>query len=139
MSVPVTVKVDLGIGELIEKLDEINERRKGRKEEFFSNICDDLESVHTIVYALDNLFVDLPQRYSDRTLVDSSEMWRKWHGREQALEADLLAERPCYAAAAGGDFDTALVYTGEAIDMIHSVEPAAAIRLRAWPQGQPNA
>jgi nitronate monooxygenase len=64
---------------------------------------------------------------------------RKWHGREQALEADLLAERPCYAAAAGGDFDTALVYTGEAIDMIHSVEPAAAIRLRAWPQGQPNA
>ena len=90
MSVPVTVKVDLGIGELIEKLDEINERRKGRKEEFFSNICDDLESVHTIVYALDNLFVDLPQRYSDRTLVDSSEMWRKWHGREQALEADSL-------------------------------------------------
>src|ERR1700730_16563906 len=36
-----------------------------------------LESVHTIVYALDNLFVDLPQRYSDSTLVDSSEMWVK--------------------------------------------------------------
>jgi hypothetical protein len=26
-----------------------------------------------------------------------------------------------------GDFDTAVVYTGEAIDMIHSIEPAEAI------------
>jgi nitronate monooxygenase len=38
------------------------------------------------------------------------------------------SERPRYAAAAAaGDFDTAVVYTGEGIDMIHAVEPAAKI------------
>jgi nitronate monooxygenase len=41
------------------------------------------------------------------------------------------AERARYAAAAAaGDFDTAVVYTGEAIDMIHSIEPAEAISHR---------
>jgi hypothetical protein len=29
-----------------------------------------------------------------------------------------------------GDFDTAVVYTGEAIDRIHSIEPAEAILRR---------
>jgi len=53
---------------------------------------------------------------------------RKWHNREQVLEAEVHAERARYAAAAAvGDFDTAVAYTGEAIDMIHSIEPAAAI------------
>jgi hypothetical protein len=38
------------------------------------------------------------------------------------------AESARYAAAvAAGDFDTTVVYTGEAIDMIHSIEPAEAI------------
>ena len=48
---------------------------------------------------------------------------RKWHNREQVLEAEVHAERARYAAAAAaGDFDTAVVYTGEAIDMIHDSE-----------------
>ena len=46
----------------------------------------------------------------------------------QLLEAEVHAERARYAAAAAArDFETAVVYTGEAIDMIHSVEPAEAI------------
>jgi nitronate monooxygenase len=52
---------------------------------------------------------------------------RKWHNREQVLEAEVHAERARYAAAAAGDFNTAVVYTGEAIDMIHSIEPTEAI------------
>jgi nitronate monooxygenase len=48
---------------------------------------------------------------------------RKWQNREQVLEAEVHAERARYAAAAAaGDFDTAVVYTGEAIDMIHDSE-----------------
>ena len=44
----------------------------------------------------------------------------------QLLEAEVHAERARYAAAAAArDFETA--YTGEAIDMIHSIEPAEAI------------
>jgi hypothetical protein len=30
-------------------------------------------------------------------------------------------------AGCGGDFDTAVIYTGEAIDMIHAIKPAAVI------------
>jgi non-homologous end joining protein Ku len=46
----------------------------------------------------------------------------------QLLEAEVRAERARYAAAAAArDFHTAVVYTGEAIDMIHSIEPAEAI------------
>ena len=49
----------------------------------------------------------------------------------QLLEAEVHAERARYAAAAAArDFDTAVVYTGEAIDMIHSIEPAEAISHR---------
>jgi hypothetical protein len=45
-----------------------------------------------------------------------------------AAEAEVHAERARYAAAAAArDFETAVVYTGEAIDMIHSIEPAEAI------------
>jgi hypothetical protein len=76
MPAPVTVKVDLGISTLINKLDEINERRKGRTESFLLNVCDDLESVAKIVAGLDNLFVDLAQGYSDRRLVDDSDQLR---------------------------------------------------------------
>jgi nitronate monooxygenase len=50
-----------------------------------------------------------------------------WHGRETELErAD--AEKTRYAeAATRDDFDTAVVWGGEAIDLIHAVEPTGAI------------
>ena len=50
-----------------------------------------------------------------------------WHGREDALLQDQ-AERARYAeAAARGDAETAVVFAGEGIDLIHAVEPAAVI------------
>jgi hypothetical protein len=76
MPAPVTVKVDLGIAKLIEELAQINDRRNARTEAFLLNVCDDIEAVATIVAGLDNLFVDLAQGYSDRLLVDDSELLR---------------------------------------------------------------
>lgn len=50
-----------------------------------------------------------------------------WHGDEDMLARDE-AERARYAdAAARGDADTAVVFAGEGIDLIHAVEPAAVI------------
>jgi nitronate monooxygenase len=49
-----------------------------------------------------------------------------WHGREDELAATLETETVAYQrAVAAGDFDTALVFAGEAVDLINAVEPAA--------------
>jgi nitronate monooxygenase len=72
--------------------------------------------------------VDWPSYYTGRALANAFS--QAWHGRERELEMATDSERPRYAAAAAGDFDTAVVYTGEGIDMIHSVEPAAQILQR---------
>jgi hypothetical protein len=76
MPAPLTVKVDLGISTLITKLDEINERRKGRTESFLLNVRDDTDAVDTIVAGLDTIFIDLAQGYTDRGLVDDSDQLR---------------------------------------------------------------
>jgi nitronate monooxygenase len=50
-----------------------------------------------------------------------------WHRREDALARDEN-ERARYAdSAVGGDADVAVVFAGEGIDLIHTVEPAARI------------
>jgi nitronate monooxygenase len=73
--------------------------------------------------------IDWPSWYTGRALANG--FGQKWHGREAALDAEIDCERARYAAAAAsGDFDTAVVYTGEGIDLIHAVEPAAAILAR---------
>ena len=55
----------------------------------------------------------------------------RWDGHESNLEVALEAERAAYqAAAAKGDCDTAVVWAGEAVDLIKSVEGAAALVAR---------
>jgi hypothetical protein len=55
----------------------------------------------------------------------------RWDGRENDLEAALETERPAHQAAAReGDHDTAVVWAGEAVDLIKSVEGAAALVAR---------
>ena len=50
-----------------------------------------------------------------------------WHGREDDLET-AAADKARYAEAmAAQDFETAVVWAGESVDLIHSVEPAGAI------------
>lgn len=56
---------------------------------------------------------------------------RTWHGRETELAQDIAEQRRLYAdAAATGDADTAVVFAGEALDMIDAIEPAGRIVAR---------
>jgi nitronate monooxygenase len=57
-----------------------------------------------------------------------------WHGREAALRERIDTERKAYyAAAERQDFDTALVFAGEGIDLIGDILPAAEIVRRLAP------
>ena len=57
-----------------------------------------------------------------------------WHGRETALRERLEAERKAYfAAAERQDFDTALIFAGEGVDLIDEILPAAEIVRRLVP------
>ena len=69
--------------------------------------------------------IDWPSDYTGRAL--ANDFTRQWHGNEAAL-VERGGERERYAvAAAAGNFGTAVVFTGEGIDLIAAVEPAAAI------------
>lgn len=69
---------------------------------------------------------DWPAGFTGRAL--RNRFSAAWHGREAALVAAGADERARYAAAAAaGDPDTAVVFAGEGIDLIHAIEPAGAI------------
>jgi nitronate monooxygenase len=52
----------------------------------------------------------------------------RWHGHENELARNVEREMAAYQAAAqAGDFDTAVVWASEAIDLIHGIKSAAAI------------
>ena len=69
---------------------------------------------------------DWPVEYTGRAL--KNRFSEAWHGREQALINAGESERARYAAAAaGGDVNTAVVFAGEGIDLIHEIEPAGVI------------
>ncbi|HLB79104.1 MAG TPA: nitronate monooxygenase [Dongiaceae bacterium] len=70
--------------------------------------------------------IDWPQQYTGRAL--ANDFAARWHGREAELAQAQDAERARYAAAAAaGDVDTMVVWAGEGVDLVHAVEPAAAI------------
>jgi nitronate monooxygenase len=51
-----------------------------------------------------------------------------WHGREAELKQRMTVEgKAYYAAVERQDFDTALIFAGEAVDLVDSVLPAAEI------------
>ncbi|MCL6517361.1 nitronate monooxygenase [Alicyclobacillus sp.] len=67
-----------------------------------------------------------PERYPGRAL--RNRLYETWAGREEALRAHLDEIRPAYqAAAAAGDFDTAVIWAGEGLDLVHDVQPAGEI------------
>lgn len=70
--------------------------------------------------------LDWPTAYTGRAL--RNDLTERWHGREGEIGETLAAERAHYAdAAARQDFATAVVFAGEAVDLIHDIRPAAEI------------
>jgi nitronate monooxygenase len=67
-----------------------------------------------------------PAPYTGRVL--RNEFSERWRGREAELMQHQAAEAARYEEAkAAGDFDTAAVIAGEAVDMISDIPPAAEI------------
>jgi len=69
-----------------------------------------------------------PQGYTGRAV--RNRFADAWHGHEDVLAQDETARARYAEAAAQGDADIAVVFAGEGIDLIHAVEPAAAILAR---------
>lgn len=69
-----------------------------------------------------------PQGYTGRAV--RNRFADAWHGREDALARDEAARARYAEAAAQGDADLAVVFAGEGLDLVHAVEPAAAILAR---------
>jgi nitronate monooxygenase len=83
------------------------------------------DTVRTTVFDVARGY-DWPQEFTGRALVNRFS--EAWHGREEALAEAGEGERARYAAAAAsGDLDTGVVFAGEGIDLIGSVEPAGLI------------
>jgi len=83
--------------------------------------CGDDTTRTTIFDAVREL--DWPSPYTGRALRNG--FVAKWHGHERELAAALAHERETYRAAAReGDIDTAVVWAGEAVDLIHGIEHA---------------
>ncbi len=67
-----------------------------------------------------------PQGFTGRAL--RNRFSERWHGHEAELKAIQSQEQPAFAAAVqGGDYDTAMVWAGEGVDLVREVLPAATI------------
>lgn len=67
-----------------------------------------------------------PAAYPGRAL--RNRFMERWDGREKELADALDAERPAYQRAAQeADYDTAVVWAGEAVDLIRTIENAGAL------------
>src|SRR5690606_26155063 len=72
---------------------------------------------------------DWPAPFTGRAIVN--DLLKEWHGREAALAGAGEAARARYAAAADrGDFDQAVIFAGEGMDLIADAPPAGEIVAR---------
>lgn len=72
---------------------------------------------------------DWPDGYTGRAVINH--FVRDWHGNERGLADDLANQQTRYRqAAADGDADTAVVFAGEALDLIDTIEPAGTLLQR---------
>jgi len=69
---------------------------------------------------------DWPEPFTGRAL--KNRFFEKWHGREDDLIANLDTERERYnCAVQEGDPDTRVIYAGEGVDLINSVQSTPEI------------
>lgn len=67
-----------------------------------------------------------PQEFTGRAIRNA--FLERWHGREAALEAALEGEVTRYEEAVRkDDVATRVIFAGEAIDLIHEIEPAGVL------------
>jgi nitronate monooxygenase len=66
-----------------------------------------------------------PIPYTGRAL--RNRFLAQWHDRDAALAADTAEQQRYRQASEAGDFDTALVWAGEVVDLVDCIEPAGAI------------
>ena len=71
---------------------------------------------------------DWPARYPARTLRNA--FLDAWRGREEELAADDAARASYRAALDRGDVDAALIWAGQALDLITTIEPAGELVAR---------
>lgn len=71
---------------------------------------------------------DWPEQYTGRVL--RNRFGEKWLGREAALAVDTAELARYTEARLADDFDTAVIHAGEALDLIHEIEPAGKIVAR---------
>lgn len=70
--------------------------------------------------------LDWPAPYTGRALRNG--FMARWQGDEAGLAREVAAQRAAFQAAQRDeDFDTAMVWAGEAVDLIASVAPAARV------------
>ncbi len=70
-----------------------------------------------------------PEPYTGRAV--ANEFSAHWHDHEAELRRALPEESARYAAAVtNGDLDTTVLWGGEALDLVHDVQPAERILLR---------
>jgi len=69
---------------------------------------------------------DWPREFDGRALRNA--FTERWHGNEDGLARALDAERPRFLAAQErGDVANGLIFAGEAVDLVHEVQPAARV------------
>ena len=73
--------------------------------------------------------IDWPKPYTGRAL--GNRTIENWHGRESELVADLDRQNASYtAAAAQGDFDAAVLWAGEGVDLIRDIPSARDVVIK---------
>lgn len=69
---------------------------------------------------------DWPREFDGRALRNA--FTDRWHGNEEELAHALDVERPRFLAAQKrGDVNNGLIFAGEAVDLVHEVQPAARV------------
>jgi len=68
---------------------------------------------------------DWPWHYTGRIV--NNAFCQEWHGNIEGLKRDAEAQKARYLGSDEDDLDTRVLIAGEALDFVHSIEPAALI------------
>lgn len=82
------------------------------------------ETVHTRVFDVAQE-IPWPAPYAGRALANA--FTDRWHGREDALQADAHAAGRLAAAKASDDYDVAYLYAGQGVGTVTAERPAAEV------------